>query len=84
MVAERTATKTNIHHSILIRYAKFLNHLSMKYHPIGQAIKLEIITMNKNSLEISQTILPIEAPCTFRSYSYLKDWAGLVFADLMA
>ena len=63
--ASKPAAK-NIHQLILMRYAKSLSQLFIKYQATGDAITKATITSLMKSFESNNTILDIDAPNTLR------------------
>ena len=59
------AENKNIQGEIVIRYAKFCNHLFMAYQAVGQAKIFAAKTSRVNSLDNKRTIPGTEAPWTF-------------------
>src|SRR5215212_5507223 len=54
------------HQSIFMRYAKFSNHLFIKYQATGEAMIKATKTSFRKSFESKPTIPETEAPSTFR------------------
>lgn len=65
MIIANAPANANIHHWILILYAKSCNHLFIRYHVNGVAMTMEITTSLIKSPDNSVTMLPMEAPKTF-------------------